>query len=61
MPSTSIAQQQLAGQALAFKRGDIPASKASPQDKAMAKMPARSLMEYAKTKHTGLPQHVHKK
>jgi len=61
MPSKSVSQQQAAGIALAVKRGDIPASKAGPAAQQMAKMPSSSLMEYAKTKHGQLPDHVAKK
>lgn len=58
MPAESKAQQQTAGMALAYKRGDLPASKAGPAVKQMARMPTESLMDYAKTKHGNLPKHV---
>jgi hypothetical protein len=59
-PSTSVAQQQTAGIALAIKRGERPAAGASEAAKSMAKMPTESLLHYAKTKHGNLPQHVKK-
>lgn len=61
MPAKSTAQQQTAGIALAVKRGDIPASKAGPAARSMAKMPTESLMHYAQTKHGKLPERVAKK
>lgn len=60
MPSVSKAQQSAAGAAMAAKQGKIPMSELHGAAKEMAKMPAHSLMEFAKTKHTGLPQHVKK-
>ena len=49
-------QQQLAGMALAFLRGDMP--DASEEVKKMAKMGEKELRKFAKTKHEGLPEKV---
>jgi len=49
-------QQQLAGMALAFLRGDMP--DASEEVKKMAKMGEKELLKFAKTKHEGLPEKV---
>ena len=49
-------QQQLAGRALAFLRGDMP--DASEEVKKMAKMGEKELRKFAKTKHEGLPEKV---
>jgi hypothetical protein len=49
-------QQQLAGMALAYLRGEMP--DASEEVKKMAKMGEKKLREFAKTKHKGLPEKV---
>ncbi len=49
-------QQQLAGMALAFLRGDMP--DASEEVKKMAEMGEKELRKFAKTKHEGLPEKV---
>ena len=49
-------QQQLAGMALAFLRGEMP--DASEEVKKMAKMGEKELRKFAKTKHEGLPKKV---
>ena len=49
-------QQQLAGMALAFLRGEMP--DASEEVKKMAKMGEKELRKFAKTKHEGLPEKV---
>lgn len=49
-------QQQLAGMALAYLRGDMP--DASEEVKKMAKMGEKKLRDFAKTKHGGLPEKV---
>jgi hypothetical protein len=49
-------QQQLAGMALAYLRGEMPA--ASEEVKQMAKMGEKKLRDFAKTKHKGLPEKV---
>jgi hypothetical protein len=49
-------QQQLAGMALAYLRGDMP--DASDEVKKMAKMGEKKLRDFAKTKHKGLPEKV---
>ena len=54
--ATSKSQQQAAGAALAAKRGDAPKSKLTGASKEMAKMPAKELEKFAKTKHKGLPE-----
>ena len=51
----SKSQQQAAGAALAAKRGDSPKSTLKGASKEMAKMPAKELEKFAKTKHKGLP------
>lgn len=53
--AVSKSQQQAAGAALAAKRGDTPKSKLTGASKEMAKMPAKELEKFAKTKHKGLP------
>ena len=53
--AVSKSQQQAAGAALAAKRGDAPKSKLKGASKEMAKMPAKELEKFAKTKHKGLP------
>ena len=54
--ATSKSQQQAAGAALAAKRGDAPKSTLKGASKEMAKMPAKELEKFAKTKHKGLPE-----
>ena len=49
-------QQQLAGMALSFLRGEMP--DASEEVKKMAKMGEKELRKFAKTKHEGLPEKV---
>lgn len=49
-------QQQLAGMALAYLRGEMP--DASEEVKNMAKMGEKKLRDFAKTKHKGLPEKV---
>jgi hypothetical protein len=49
-------QQQLAGMALAYLRGEMP--EASDEVKKMAKMGEKKLRDFAKTKHKGLPKKV---
>jgi hypothetical protein len=49
-------QQQLAGMALAYLRGEMP--EASDEVKKMAKMGEKKLRDFAKTKHKGLPEKV---
>jgi len=54
--SISQNQQQLAGMALAYLRGEMP--DASEEVKKMAKMGEKKLRDFAKTKHEGLPEKV---
>ena len=55
----SVAQQKLMGMALAYKRGEMP--EASEEVKKLASsMSEKQLRDFAKTKHSGLPQHVQK-
>jgi len=58
MPSKSKAQQQAAGIAAAYKKGDIPKSKLRGASKQMADMSGKDLKKFAKTKSKDLPQHV---
>jgi len=59
MPSSSIKQQKFMGLALAYKRGEIPASKVSSNVKKVARsMSEKELEKYAGTKHKGLPKKV---
>ena len=59
MPSRSIQQQKIMGLALAYKRGEVPASKVSDQVKKLARsMSEKELEKYAGTKHKGLPKKV---
>lgn len=44
----------------AAQQGKIPMSHLHGAAKEMAKMPSKSLMEFAKTQHQGLPEHVKK-
>jgi hypothetical protein len=54
--SVSQNQQQLAGMALAYLRGEMP--DASEEVKQMSKMGEKKLRDFAKTKHKGLPEKV---
>ena len=58
MPSKSVAQAVAARIALAVKKGHIPSSKLHGASKQMAKMPVKSLTEFAKTGTKNLPHHV---
>jgi hypothetical protein len=59
MPSVSQKQQKFMGLVLAYKRGEIPASKVSKNVKqAAASMSEKELEKYAGTKHKGLPKKV---
>jgi len=59
MPAKSQQQQKIMGLALAYKRGDVPASKVSDKVKELAKsMTLKELEKYASTKHKGLPTKV---
>jgi len=59
--AASQAQQQAAGIALSYKRGELPASKLRDAGKAMAKMSEKELEKIAGTKHKELPKKVEKK
>ena len=57
MPAQSQQQQKLFGLALAFKRGEVPASEVSDEIKGIAdRMSEKEIEDYAKTKHKGLPK-----
>jgi hypothetical protein len=59
MPSVSQKQQKFMGLVLAYKRGEIPASKVSKNVKQVAAaMSEKELEKYAGTKHKGLPKKV---
>ena len=59
MPAVSQQQQKIMGLALAYKRGEVPASKVSDQVKKLARsMSEKELKKYAGTKHKGLPKKV---
>lgn len=59
MPAVSQQQQKIMGLALAYKRGEVPASEVSAQVKQIAKsMTEKELEKYAGTKHKGLPKKV---
>jgi hypothetical protein len=59
MPAVSQQQQKIMGLALAYKRGEVPASKVSNKVKELAKsMSMKDLEKYASTKHKGLPKKV---
>jgi predicted nucleic acid binding AN1-type Zn finger protein len=59
MPATSIKQQKFMGLVLAYKRGEIPASKVTKNVKQVAdSMSEKELEKYAGTKHRGLPNKV---
>lgn len=57
MPAVSKQQQKFMGLVLAYKRGEIPASKVSKNVKQVAaSMSVKELEKYAGTKHKGLPK-----
>ena len=57
MPATSQQQQKLFGLALAFKRGEVPASEVSDEIKDIAdRMSEKEIEDFAATKHKGLPK-----
>ena len=59
MPAVSKQQQKFMGLVLAYKRGEIPASKVSKNVKQVAaSMSEKELEKYAGTKHKGLPKKV---
>ena len=59
MPSRSVKQQKFMGLVLAYKRGEIPASKVSKNVKQVADaMSEKELEKFAGTKHKGLPKKV---
>ena len=53
--AVSVKQRRAAGIAHAAQKGDIPKSELRGASKAMAKMPAKELKKFAKTKEKGLP------
>lgn len=59
--SKSVAQQRFFGMVDAYKKGDMPKSKASKAVKKAAEgMTKKEVKDFAETKHKGLPQHVKK-
>jgi hypothetical protein len=59
MPAVSQQQQKIMGLALAYKRGEVPASKVSDKVKELAKsMTMKELEKYAGTPHKDLPKKV---
>jgi hypothetical protein len=57
MPAQSQQQQKLFGLALAFKRGEIPASEVSDEIKDIVdRMSEKEIEDFAVTKHKGLPK-----
>ena len=59
MPAVSKQQQKFMGLVLAYKRGEVPASKVSKNVKQVAaSMSEKELEKYAGTKHKGLPKKV---
>src|SRR6056300_1955851 len=57
MPAQSQQQQKLFVLALAFKRGEIPASEVSDEIKDIAdRMSEKEIEDFAATKHKGLPK-----
>lgn len=59
MPAKSQQQQKIMGLALAYKRGEVPASKVSAKAKELAKsMSEKELEKFASTKHKGLPKKI---
>lgn len=60
MPAKSKSQQRFFGMVDAYKKGEL--SDASPEVKKAAKsMSTKKVKDFAKTKHRGLPNRVHKK
>ena len=61
MPALSKKQQKFMGLVLAYKRGEVPASKVSKNVKLVAaKMSEKELEKFAGTEHKGLPTKVKK-
>ncbi len=63
MPSTSIAQQRLMGQAYALKTGELKSSDLDPKYRKQIEdladsMSEKDLKDFAETSHKGLPQKV---
>jgi hypothetical protein len=63
MPSTSIAQQRLMGQAYALKTGELKSSDLDPKYRKQIEdladsMTEKDLKDFAETSHKGLPQKV---
>jgi len=59
MPALSQQQQKLFGLALAFKRGEVPASEVSDEIKDIAdRMSEKDIEDFAATSHSGLPNKV---
>ena len=59
MPAVSKQQQKFMGLVLAYKRGEVPASKVSKNVKQVAaKMSEKELEKFAGTEHKGLPKKV---
>jgi len=63
MPSTSIAQQRLMGQAYALKTGELKSSDLDPKyrkqiEDLAASMTEKDLKDFAETSHKGLPQKI---
>src|SRR6056300_680080 len=57
MPAQSQQQQKLFGLALAYKRGEVPASEVSDEIKDIAdRMSEKEIEDFAATKHKGLPK-----
>jgi hypothetical protein len=57
MPAQSQQQQKLFGLALAYKRGEVPASEVSDEIKDIAdRMSEKDIEDFASTKHKGLPK-----
>lgn len=57
MPAQSQQQQKLFGLALAYKRGEVPASEVSDEIKDIAdRMSEKDIEDFAATKHKGLPK-----
>ena len=56
MPAKSKAQQKLFALALAYKRGEV--TDVSDEVKELSKLPEKDLVDYAETKHKGLPDKV---
>jgi hypothetical protein len=58
MPAKSIAQRRLFALALLYKRGELSTSEVSDEIVDLAKLPEKTLRDYAKTKEENLPQHA---